>query len=41
MSSKNPNGYKSILVTGTVKLYREKPEIIVESADQIRLVEKK
>ena len=31
---------KKILVTGTVKLYREKPEIVIESADQIKLAEK-
>jgi DNA/RNA endonuclease YhcR with UshA esterase domain len=32
---------KTIRVTGTVKLYRDKPEIIVEKADQIQVVEKK
>jgi DNA/RNA endonuclease YhcR with UshA esterase domain len=32
---------KTIRVTGTVKLYRDKPEIVVEKADQIRVVEKK
>jgi hypothetical protein len=32
---------KTIRVTGTVKLYRDKPEIIVEKADQIRVIEKK
>jgi DNA/RNA endonuclease YhcR with UshA esterase domain len=32
---------KTIRVTGTVKLYRDKPEIIVEKVDQIRVAEKK
>jgi DNA/RNA endonuclease YhcR with UshA esterase domain len=32
---------KTIRVTGTVKLYRDKPEIIVEKAEQIQVVEKK
>jgi DNA/RNA endonuclease YhcR with UshA esterase domain len=32
---------KTICVTGTVKLYRDKPEIIVEKADQILVAEKK
>ena len=32
---------KTIRVTGTVKLYRDRPEIIVEKADQIRVVQKK
>jgi DNA/RNA endonuclease YhcR with UshA esterase domain len=32
---------KTIRVTGTVKLYRDKPEIIVEKADQIQVVEQK
>jgi DNA/RNA endonuclease YhcR with UshA esterase domain len=32
---------KTIRVTGVVKLYRDKPEIVVEKADQIRVVEKK
>jgi DNA/RNA endonuclease YhcR with UshA esterase domain len=31
---------KTVRVTGTVKLYREKPEIVVEQADQIQVVEK-
>ena len=32
---------KTVRVTGMVKLYRDKPEIIVETADQIQIVEKK
>jgi DNA/RNA endonuclease YhcR with UshA esterase domain len=32
---------KTILVTGTVKLYRDKPQIVIEKADQIRVLEKK
>ena len=32
---------KTIRVTGVVKLYREKPEIVVEKADQIQVVEQK
>jgi DNA/RNA endonuclease YhcR with UshA esterase domain len=32
---------KTIRVTGVVKLYRDKPEIVVEKADQIRVVEQK
>jgi len=32
---------KTIRVTGVVILYREKPEIVVEKADQILVVEKK
>jgi DNA/RNA endonuclease YhcR with UshA esterase domain len=32
---------KTIQVTGTVTLYREKPEIVVEDAGQIKVVEKK
>ena len=32
---------KTIRVTGTVKLYRDKPEIIVEKTDQIRLIGKR
>src|SRR5437660_315357 len=32
---------KVIRVTGTVKLFRERPEIVVEKADQIKVVEKK
>jgi len=32
---------KTIRVTGTVKLYRDKPEIVVEKAEQIQLMEKK
>jgi DNA/RNA endonuclease YhcR with UshA esterase domain len=31
---------KKVLVTGTVTLYREKPQIKVEDPDQIKLVEK-
>src|SRR5262245_17912914 len=31
---------KWILVTGTVKLYRDKPEIIVENTDQIQVLDK-
>lgn len=32
---------KTIRVTGTVKLYRDKPEIAVAEPDQIQIVEKK
>jgi DNA/RNA endonuclease YhcR with UshA esterase domain len=32
---------KTVRVTGTVKLYREKPEIVVEDPKQIEMVEKK
>jgi len=32
---------KTILVTGTVVLYQERPEIIVEKSEQVRIVEKK
>jgi DNA/RNA endonuclease YhcR with UshA esterase domain len=32
---------KTIRVTGVVKLYRSKPEIVVENADQIQVLEKK
>ena len=32
---------KKIRVTGTVKLYRDKPEIVVEKAEQIQVVERK
>jgi DNA/RNA endonuclease YhcR with UshA esterase domain len=32
---------KTIRVTGVVKLYRDKPEIVVEKADQIQVVEQK
>jgi DNA/RNA endonuclease YhcR with UshA esterase domain len=32
---------KTILVTGKVKLYREKPEIAVDEPDQIKVEEKK
>jgi DNA/RNA endonuclease YhcR with UshA esterase domain len=32
---------RTIRVTGTVKLYREKPEIAVDDPDQIQVVEKK
>jgi hypothetical protein len=32
---------KTIRVTGVVKLYRDKPEIVMEKADQIQVVEKK
>jgi DNA/RNA endonuclease YhcR with UshA esterase domain len=32
---------KTILVTGRVKLYRDKPEIVVEKADQIQVLQKK
>jgi len=32
---------KTIRVTGVVKLYRERPELVVEKADQIQVVEKK
>jgi DNA/RNA endonuclease YhcR with UshA esterase domain len=32
---------KTIRVSGTVTLYREKPQIKVEAPDQIRIVEKK
>jgi DNA/RNA endonuclease YhcR with UshA esterase domain len=32
---------KKVFVTGTVKLYRDKPEIIVEMAEQIKMEEKK
>jgi DNA/RNA endonuclease YhcR with UshA esterase domain len=32
---------KTIQVTGTVKLYREKPEIVVEEPDQLKVLEKK
>jgi DNA/RNA endonuclease YhcR with UshA esterase domain len=31
---------KRVRVTGTVKLYRDKPQIVVDKAEQIRLVEK-
>jgi DNA/RNA endonuclease YhcR with UshA esterase domain len=31
---------KKVRVTGTVKLYRDKPQIVVDKAEQIRLVEK-
>ena len=31
---------KKVRVTGTVKLYRDKPQIVVEKAEQIRMVEK-
>jgi DNA/RNA endonuclease YhcR with UshA esterase domain len=31
---------KKVRVTGTVKLYRDKPQIVVEKAEQIRVVEK-
>ncbi len=32
---------KTVRVTGTVKLYRDKPEIVVEDPKQIEVVEKK
>jgi DNA/RNA endonuclease YhcR with UshA esterase domain len=32
---------KTVRVTGTVKLYREKPEIVVDDPDQLQVVEKK
>jgi DNA/RNA endonuclease YhcR with UshA esterase domain len=32
---------KTVLATGVVKLYREKPEIVVETAEQIQVVGKK
>jgi DNA/RNA endonuclease YhcR with UshA esterase domain len=32
---------KTIRVTGTVKLYREKPEIVVENPKQVVIVDKK
>jgi DNA/RNA endonuclease YhcR with UshA esterase domain len=32
---------KKIRVSGTVKLYRDKPEIVVEKAEQIQVVERK
>jgi DNA/RNA endonuclease YhcR with UshA esterase domain len=32
---------KTILVTGTVTLYREKPQIKVEDPDQIQVADKK
>ena len=32
---------KTILVTGTVVLYKERPEIIVEKAEQVRILEQK
>jgi DNA/RNA endonuclease YhcR with UshA esterase domain len=32
---------KTVRVTGVVKLYRDKPEIVVDKADQIQVVEKK
>ena len=32
---------KTVRVTGTVKLYREKPEIVVENPDDVVIVEKK
>jgi DNA/RNA endonuclease YhcR with UshA esterase domain len=32
---------KTIRVTGTVKLYRERPEIVVDDPEQIQVVEKK
>jgi hypothetical protein len=32
---------KTIRVTGVVKLYRAKPEIVVENGDQVQVVEKK
>jgi DNA/RNA endonuclease YhcR with UshA esterase domain len=32
---------KTIRVTGTVKLYKERPEIAVDKAEQIQIVEKK
>ena len=32
---------KTIRVTGTVKLYRERPEIVVDGPEQIQVVEKK
>jgi DNA/RNA endonuclease YhcR with UshA esterase domain len=31
---------KTVRVTGTVKLYRERPEIVVEDPDQVKVVEK-
>ncbi len=32
---------KTIVVTGTVVLYNERPEIVVEKAEQVRIVEEK
>jgi DNA/RNA endonuclease YhcR with UshA esterase domain len=32
---------KTVRVTGTVKLYRERPEIVVDDPEQIQVVEKK
>jgi DNA/RNA endonuclease YhcR with UshA esterase domain len=32
---------KTVRVTGTVKLYREKPEIVVEDPEQIKVVDRK
>jgi DNA/RNA endonuclease YhcR with UshA esterase domain len=32
---------KTVRVTGTVKLYREKPEIAVDDPEQVQVVEKK
>jgi DNA/RNA endonuclease YhcR with UshA esterase domain len=32
---------KTVRVTGTVKLYRERPEIAVEEPDQVEIVEQK
>jgi DNA/RNA endonuclease YhcR with UshA esterase domain len=32
---------KTIRVTGTVKLYRERPEIVVDDPEQIQMVDKK
>jgi DNA/RNA endonuclease YhcR with UshA esterase domain len=32
---------KTIRVTGVVKLFRDKPEIVVEKADQVQVVDKK
>lgn len=32
---------KTVQVTGTVTLYREKPQIVVDNPDQITIVEKK
>ncbi len=32
---------KTVRVTGTVKLYKEKPEIIIDDPDDIKIVEKK
>jgi hypothetical protein len=32
---------KMVRVTGTVKLYKERPEIVVEDPDQVEIVEKK